>query len=277
MMPFWPGQTDVACLLSSLLSLLLFDAWLMTKRRGRLIGAIVAFIAALLIKEHAVVVPLLAAAIAIHRGRPFKFVAAVGGAGLGVSALFLVVRGLVMPHTWRPNFRGPEYMAFSFVFYLCESAVLAIKDGQAWIIVSSALVAVCIAFALWRPRAVLIWGLGALVGLFLPPQLMAGNAALPTVSLFAWFVARILAFMVALVIAWEARSRAPTLVLLACVPIVHLPVLHLVGAHYYYWPVAWWSMFAAGILVSLPGTLKAAAERARKDGAAPAPSPVRAA
>lgn len=265
-MPYWPAQTDVGCLLLSLLSLLLFDWWLTTKRHRWLIGAMLSFIAALLCKEQAVVVPLLAAVIAIPRRHPLKPVAAAGGAGLGLSVLFLVIRNLLAPQAWGPHFRGPGHIAFKFAAYHSEAATWAIVQGHQWIVVSSLLVAACLALALWRPRAAPMCLLGAMMALFVPPQLMAGNATLPTLPMFAWLLVRTLVLLAALLIAWEARARAPTLALLACVPIVHLPILHVTGPHYYYWPVAWWSMFGAGVLVSVPGTLRAAAERAQQAG-----------
>ena len=268
MIPYWPGQTDVSCLLLSLVSLLLFDGWLKTRRRGRLMGAILAFVAALLFKEHAVVVPLLASVLAIRRRQPVKLVAAAGGAGLGVSALFLIARSILAPQAWGPDFKGPGHVIFKFVAYHFEAAAWAVVVGHGWVIVSAALLAAALALALRRPQAAPTYAVGALVGLFAPPLLLAGNALLPTLPEFAGALGRTLLVFVALIIAVDARRRAPTLALLACVPIVHLPILHVTGPHYYYWPVVWWSMFNAGVLVSLPGTLKAAAERAKEAGAA---------
>jgi hypothetical protein len=266
LMPYWPAQTDLGCLLLSLLSLILVDRWLETQRRRTLIGAVLCFFAALLFKEQAVVAPLLAAVLAFHRRASWKLIGSVGGVGLAGSALFLVLRKVLVPQAWGPQFKGVGYLATKLVVYLCEPALDAVANHQGWIIVSAALVTACVALALFRPRFLVYAFLGLLVAVLLPPQLMTGNMALATVMPQGWWLLRVTWFLVLLLLVWEARNRAPTLPLLAALVIVHLPILHVIGPHYYYWPVAWWSMLVAVVLLSLPGTLRAAA--ARSAGAA---------
>jgi hypothetical protein len=261
-MPYWPSQTDVSCLLLSLASLILFDKWLESSRRKHLAGAIAFFAASLLFKEQSVVLPLLAAVLVAYRGRAAKQIAAVAGGGLGISGLFLAVRHVLVPEAFGPTFKGIRHIAFKFVAYLCEPATDAWLNGHSWITISAAVVAAGVALIVWRPRLVLpAIGL-LLLGVFVPPAVMAGNVALPTLPVLGPWLLRTSLIFASVVVAWEARRRAPTLPLLAGVVIVHLPVLHVTGPHYYYWPVAWWSMYDVVVVMAVVGTVKAVIARA---------------
>jgi len=268
LMPYWPAQTDLGCLLLSLLSLLLWDRWLEGGRGKTLVGAIIAFVAALLFKEHAVVVPLLAVAIALYRKRSPKFSALMGAIGIVASGLFLMLRGLLAPGAWGPHYRGPGHLMLKVTLYLCEPTLVARLNGHDWLIISGALVAVCVGLAIYRPRRLYLHAFGAFLAVFLPPQLLAGNIALPTLPEFAWLLARITLTFVLFLLAFEQSKRGPSLALLGCLLAVHLPILHVMGPHYYYWPVAWWSMLNATVIAGLPGTLRAA--KARVPTASPA-------
>jgi hypothetical protein len=268
LMPYWPAQTDLGCLLLSLLSLLLWDRWLEGGRRKTLVGAIVAFVAALLFKEHAVVVPLLAVAIALYRKRSPKFTALAGGVGIVASGLFLVLRGLLAPGAWGPDYKGLGHLMLEVMMYLCEPTLVARLNGHDWLTLSGALVSVCVGLAVYRPRRLYLHAFGAFLAVFLPPQLLAGNIALPTLPEFAWLLVRITVTFVLPLLASEQRTRGPSLALLGCLLAVHLPILHVIGPHYYYWPVAWWSILNATAIVGLPGTLRAA--KARVPTASPA-------
>ncbi|MGQ9731421.1 MAG: hypothetical protein ACUVX8_09115 [Candidatus Zipacnadales bacterium] len=263
LMPYWPAQTDITCLILSLVSMVFVDRWLQDRRRRDLIGAIAAFVAALLFKEHAVIVPLLLGVLAFYRGGGVRFSLLLSGSGLMGSGAFLAVRRLAVPHAWNPSFNSPAHLGLKVAGYLCDPGAAIVLEGHGWVLLSAAIVTVCVAIALWRPQWVYVYVFGTLVGLFLPPHLLKGNIALPTFPVVAWPLLRVIASAGALVIAWEARHRAPAWVLFACVLIVHLPVLHVTGPHYYYWPVAWWAMFNAAVLAALPGSLKAASERAK--------------
>jgi len=261
LMPYWPAQTDLGCLLLSLLSLLLWDRWLEGGRRKTLVGASIAFVAALLFKEQAVVLPLLAVAIALYRKRPPKFAALAGGIGIAASGLFLVLRGLLAPGAWGPHYKGLGHLLLKVTMYLCEPALIARLNSQDWLTISGVLVAVCVGLAVYWPRRLYLHAFGAFLAVFLPPQVLAGNIALPTLPDFAWLLARITLTFVLLLLAFEQRTRGPSLALLGCLLAVHLPILHVTGPHYYYWPVAWWSMLNAVVIVDLPGTVRAAKAR----------------
>jgi hypothetical protein len=75
--------------------------------------------------------------------------------------------------------------------------------------------------------------------------------ALPTVTPHYWWLLRVTLLLLGLVAAWALRCRAPTVPLLGGLLIVHLPILHVFGPHYYYWPVAWWSMLNATLVVAV--------------------------
>jgi hypothetical protein len=275
-MPYFPAQTDVGSLLLSLASLLLFDKWLESRRAKHLAWAAAAFVAAMMFKEHAVIVPLLAAGLALYRRLPLKWAALVTGCGIGVSGLFLLIRRLVAPEAWGPEFRGVGRVFFKFGWYLSEPGVETSVRGHGWVTVSALIVAVSVAVVLWRPRLASVSIFGVLFGVFGPPALMVGNMALPTIWPFAWWLLRVTLLFLAVIVAWEARWRAPTLPLLAGVAIAHLPILHVTGPHYYYWPVAWWSMFGATGVFAAVGTARlltarresAEAENAPEDGSA---------
>jgi len=289
-MPYWPAQTDVGCLLLSLLSLLLFDRWLEGRRTRALIGAVAAFVAALLFKEHAVVLPLLAALLALYRRRPLRLVLLAGGSGLVLCLLFLLLRRLFIPGAWGPHFSGPGEVVRNLAIYLWQPATdaLLLDDQQNWLvlaalrthqdwliaivtrsphywlIVSALLLSACLALALYRPRRAWLYAVGALLSLLVPAQLLGGNIAFPTFGVFAVWLVRVTLLPVLLLLIWEQRQRGPALILLGCLVIVHLPVLHVLhGVHYYYWPVAWWSMLNAAVIVGLPGTCRATCERAK--------------
>jgi hypothetical protein len=270
-MPYWPAQTDIGCLLLSLLSLMVFDRWLESTlgatevvgaeappaRRGRwLAGAIGFFVAALLFKEQAVIVPLLAALLAIYRRAPARRIALGAALGLAASSLFLLLRRLLVPQAWSPEFEDIGQPFLKLAVYLCEPAVLAVVNHQAWILISAVLVSGCIGIGLWRRRLAVYAFLGLLVGLFGPPQVLAGNMALPTVWPQGWWLVRVTWFCGLLLLAWVLRGRGPSLALLGGLLVVHLPILHVMGPHYYYWPVAWWSMLVAVTLASAPGAAK---------------------
>lgn len=264
LMPYWPSQTDFGALLLSLLSLLLLDLWLAKReKRSLLIGAAAAFVAALGFKEHALILPLLAVALALYRGMPLKPTVALGGAGLAVSVVFLVLRRVFVPEAWSPDFDGPMHVLTKAGIYLCEPLTAVLRIDAEWVVVTSAGLAAAFVVGIWRPRWVWVMVIGTLAALLIPPAAMGGNVALITIPAELWRVWRITSTFIALLIAIEARGRGPTLLLLASLLIIHLPVLHVTGPHYYYWPVAWWSMFNAAVMVSLWGTLKAAGERAK--------------
>ena len=260
LMPYWPAQTDLGCLLLALLSLLMWDRWLAGGRRRTLIAALAAFLGALLFKEHAVILPLLAAALALHRGRSWRLAGLSGGVGLSISGLFLAIRALLAPEAWGPAYRGMGHLLTKLVAYLCEPALIAAYNGHAWLIVSGGLATACLALALYVPRRLYLHAFGLFLAIFLPPQLLAGNIALPTLPEFAWLLGRIALTGLLLLLLWDQRRRGPALFLGACLLIVHLPVLHVTGPHYYYWPVAWWSMLSGALLAGLPEALRAAKE-----------------
>ncbi|MBM3501410.1 MAG: hypothetical protein FJX74_22375, partial [Armatimonadetes bacterium] len=187
LMPYWPAQTDLGCLLLSLLSLLLWDRWLRKSGTGTnfprdvcgelvpvpdfrgLVPVLALFVAALLFKEHAVVLPLLAAGLAVHRRSSWKLAGLTAGVGLGVSGGFLLLRGLLAPEAWSPEYKSLEHVLTKVVVYLCEPAVTAVYNGHGWLILSGVLAAACVGLALYYPRRLYLHGFGLFLGIFLPP------------------------------------------------------------------------------------------------------------
>lgn len=265
-MPYWPSQTDLGSLLLSLAALLLFDHWIESRRNSHLGGAAGCYVAALLFKEHAVIVPLLALALALYRRLERGWVARSFAAGMAAALTLLVARRLFVPEAYSPRYKGAGHVIHKAFYYLLEPALVAVRTDAGWIVVSAALGATFLALLIYRPRWWPVAVTCGLLGVFLPPQLAIRKELaflLVTIAPEGLLHLRLLMDFAALVLAWEQRRRAPTLPLLASLVAVHLPILHVTGPHYHYWPTAWWAMFDTTILLGLRGTVHAVQARAR--------------
>jgi hypothetical protein len=86
-----------------------------------------------------------------------------------------------------------------------------------------------------------------LAALLLPgivAQIVAGNFALVTIPREAYGLFVAFLMLVGLIVLIRLGTGLAW-VLLAMVLAVHLPVIHVVGPHYWYWPAAFWGVFGA--------------------------------
>jgi hypothetical protein len=260
-MPYWAAQTDIFSLLFSLLSLLVLDRWCQEPTRRRLAGAVALFAVALLFKEMAVATALLAPIWVWYRSPP---PASGGGPGggyrrripwevlglyLGLGVVFLLVRWWFVPGAWGPKPPVPMKFGVKVLFYLNYELFYFYGTGTLWPI-PTALGLVALVWALRRYRQSLIWLLpGALIWTLLTCQVFAGNFAQFTIPKQAGALGLSLLFWGGLVVFLRSRSRL-SWTLAAMVAVVHLPIMHLFGPHYQYWPASFWSLLSVSLVLS---------------------------
>lgn len=112
----------------------------------------------------------------------------------------------------------------------------------------AALGLLALAYFIRRYEVSLIWLLlGGLIWCLLMGQLVNGNFAYLAVPMQAVYLGLALVFLGGLLVLIRSRS-ALAWTLLGMLVIVHLPILHLKGPHYLYWPAAFWGMLDAYLL-----------------------------
>ncbi len=245
MMPWWPAQTDIFSMLFGVLSLVLLDRWLITNRRSLLTGAIISFVAALLFKEMALCIPLMVPLMVLYRRRE-RFVPVVATA-FGIGILFFAIRSLAAPGASGLEFEGAK--TFSHFFYYVAPRFSAFVATGYWfpILASLGLIALVLILA-WR-RIEGIWiGLTALLWLLGSAQLIGGNFALITIG-NEWSKLIVMGvFWSGLLVLALVRNRGVSLALFVAVLAACVPVINRIGPHYWYWPLAFWSLFSASIV-----------------------------
>ncbi|MFO7946819.1 MAG: hypothetical protein R6V19_08385 [Armatimonadota bacterium] len=244
-MPWWPVQTDIFSLMFSLLSLLLLDRYLQSRRRGLLVVALASFVAALLFKEMALAVPLMVPALVWYRSR--KDVLRLSAAYLGIGVIFYVVRSLAAPAASGLEYAG-NFTFLQYAFYVANRLTSLLMAGELVPVVTSAGIIAIVIVALWR-RLEWIWtGLIMLLWLLGSAQLVGGNFALITI-LDTWArIGTMLLFWGGLVVLALSKDRGVSLPLLVCVLVVFIPVVNRVGPHYWYWPLAIYALLNASLL-----------------------------
>jgi hypothetical protein len=272
---WWPAQTDQLSLAASLASLLLLDRYLLAGRRRDGWAALAAYGAALLCKEMSLCVPLLAALLIVYRR------AAKAGAlllvYLAVAVLFVFVRQAAVPYAWGPDLRKllqPSYLALKAAWYAEANLlgyILPSAAGEGWLLVAAA-AALAAVYALWRLRASVVWMILAAVLLAaLVAHLLGGNFALLTMPRELYGLLLALLFLLGLLVLVRLGDGR-TWTLVGMVVAVHLPILHLTGPHYWYWPAAFWALLHARLL-SLAWQRLEEVMRRPPFAAAPAPLP----
>jgi hypothetical protein len=267
---WWPGQTDQACLLFALLCLLDLDTWLVEGGRRRLWRGLAWWVVALLFKEMAVCVPLVAGCqILLRRGRPALALWGQGAEGegarqarvapglawrvvtpwLAVVAGFLAARPYLVPGAWGPQARDATYFATKVAWFLAEAPWAVTRARWPWVVVVAAFVVACLyLYARLARRPSPVWLVVVMIlGSGLLAQLAKGNFAIITIPLELEAVGIDALFILGLVVLAHVRS-GPAWLLLAMVAAVHLPILEVKGPHYMYWPSAFWGLFNASLV-----------------------------
>ncbi len=246
-MPYWAAQTDLFSLLFSLLSLLVLDRWAQAPTRRRLASAVALFVIALLFKEMAVATALLAPLLVWYRQRRVPWL--VGGWFVGLALVFLALRWYLVPGAWGPE---PEIsMSFGrkLLFYLNNELFLKYGSGIVWPI-PAALGLLVLLWALRRYGQSLIWLIpGGLIWTMLACQLFGSNFTAFTILNELWPYALSVLFWGGLVVLVQSRSWL-NWTLAAMVAVVHMPIMHVIGPHYQYWPAAFWSLLSGALLLS---------------------------
>ncbi len=246
-MPYWPSQTDIFSLLLSLLSLLVLDRYALEPSRGRLAGAVGLFAAALLFKEMTVATALLAPIWVWYRRRKIPW--EVGGLYVGLGIVFLLLRTHFVPGAWGPEPPVPMTFGRKLLFYLNDELFLKYGSGILWPI-PAALGIIALAWVLRRWRQSLIWLLpGGLGWTLLMCQVVGYNFTAFTIPGELWPWALSLLAWGGLLVLLQSRSWL-NWTLTAMVVVVHMPIMHVIGPHYQYWPAAFWSLLSAALLLS---------------------------
>lgn len=268
---WWPGQTDQFSLLFSLAALLALDGWLQDTRKGGLWQAAVLWTVALLFKEMAVSLPLVAGALVICRKgfaaarlRPREGDGAPAGLlwktvlpGLAIVAAFLALRSVFVPEAWGPQARSVGYFVEKFTWYVAERPRALVIARGAWLVVMAAFLAVCLCvYARLPRRPSVVWlALGMVIGAGLIAELAGGNFALITIPGELSAIGVVTLMALGIIVLLHARA-GPVWPLLAMTLAVHLPILHVQGPHYMYWPAAFWGLFNASLLQEVHRRLK---------------------
>jgi len=262
---WWPGQTDQFCLLCCLPALSLLDRWWLEGGRRDLAWGGVLTAVALLFKEMAVTMPLLAGCLGLYRGGPatmrlwevregrrhlsvgpmWKLVVP----GMVAMGLFLLARHSMAPEAWGPEMRSVGRIVSKVVWYAAELPSAIVMARGFWVVgVSLFLAAGLYVYARLPRRPSAVWlVLGLLVGAGVVAQLLEGNFAILTVPREMAAIGTMTLFILGVAALLHVR-RGLTWPLLALVAAVHLPILHVQGPHYLYWPAAFWGLFNASLL-----------------------------
>lgn len=246
-MPYWAAQTDIFSLLFSLLSLLVLDRWAQHPRRRRLAGAVGLFVVSLLFKEMAVATALLAPLLVWYRRRRIPW--AVGALYVGLGVVFLLVRRHFVPGAWGPEPEISMTFGRKLLFYMNNELFLKYGGGIVWPI-PAALGLLALVWALRRYGKSLIWLLpGGLIWTMLACQLFGSNFTAFTLPNELWPYALSILFWGGVVVLVQSRSWLNWM-LVAMVAVVHMPIMHVIGPHYQYWPAAFWSLLSGALLLS---------------------------
>ncbi len=245
-MPYWPAQTDIFSLWLALGSLLALDMHIARRSKGWFVAAAALFVAALLFKEMALALVFMAPLLVWYRRRKTPRLVAGVFAGLGV--VLLIVRHFALPMAWNPQFRGLGHLLLKIAWYLDEPLLRYIGAGYYWIVPAGVGVIAIIYLVARYCRDVvssMIWTiLGVVLWCLLRAQLVGGNFALTVIADQAAGVGLMILLCGGAVVLF--RSHSPLAWSLAgLVAAVHLPILHVSGPHYLYWPAAFWGALNA--------------------------------
>ena len=248
LMPYWPSQTDLFSLLFSLLSLRVLDRYAEKPTRRRLAGAVGLYAVGLLCKEMTIALALLGPLWVWYRRRKMPW--EVAGIYLGLGLAFLAARSWLVPGAWGPESPVAMKLGAKLLFYLNYELFYAY--GGAGIIwpIPTAWGLLAMVWALRRYGKSLIWLLpGGLIWTILMCQLLGFNFTDFTLPKPLGVLALSLVFWGGLVVLGRSRSRL-NWTLVAMVAVVHVPILHVIGPHYQYWPAAFWSLLGVALLLS---------------------------
>jgi len=266
---WWPAQTDQVSLAFSVWALLLFDGWLKGSRHRGLLQGTALWIVALLFKEMAVSLPVVAGCLIMYRRglRSMRLWAAEDAAqgrrrlspgvfwqvvlpGLLVGAGFLVLRSILVPGAWGPQAESLHYFLRKVLFYAGERPATLVASRGLPLVVIPAFLAACIyVYARLPRRPSAVWlALTVVICTGALAQVLTGSFALITIPDELAAIGTVTLLILGVVVLAHVRT-GPAWMLLGSVVAIHLPILHVWGPHYFYWPAAFWALLNASLLL----------------------------
>jgi len=254
---WWPAQTDQLSLAAALGCLIFLDRYLAGRGRRDLVAAYVLYAVALLCKEMAVCVPLVGALLLVYRRAKGQWHIPLAWAGM--AAVLLVIRRLAVPDAMDPALADfyPQHVARKLLWYSLErlwSYLDPTGPREYWLVVA-AWGTMAALYLLWRLRLSIVWMI--LAALLLPgivAQVMRGNFALVTIPRDLYGLCTVFMASLGLLALVRLGTRQAWL-LLGMVVAVHVPIIHVIGPHYWYWPAAFWGLFSACLLSLAAGRM----------------------
>ena len=140
--------------------------------------------------------------------------------GLLVGAGFLVLRSILVPGAWGPQAESLHYFLRKVLFYAGERPATLVASRGLPLVVIPAFLAACIYV----------------------------YARLPRRPSAVWLALTVVRLILGVVVLAHVRT-GPAWMLLGSVVAIHLPILHVWGPHYFYWPAAFWALLNASLLL----------------------------
>jgi hypothetical protein len=253
-MIYWPVQTDFGCLGFSLLSLLCLDRYLVAAQpRPRLFIAALAFLlAALLFKETALVLLVVAPLVALYRNVPW-LKTAVGY--FAVCAVIFVMRALVLPAASNPEWMG-TYTFYKYLGWIHELSAELLHGGESWEYIT-VVTLIPLAWLLVRLRVPTLYiVLGCLVWPLVIGGALTGNPALATIPREMKILLRFAAVYGGFFLALLTAGTEPLLIFVVGLFGIAAANVNRIGPHYWYWPVAFWALCNAGAANALVNIIR---------------------
>jgi hypothetical protein len=233
---WWPAQNDVLSLTFGLLALLLLDQYLVRGARGRLVGALVAFACAIGSKEMGYATLPITLALIWHRNRRLTWEM---GAFAALGLFFWFLRKLVVPNPWGQRF-FTDWVGRKALFYWGGPPYMLVASRVWWPLIAAAAILLIGAVGLKRRWPVITIIVAGAASAMLCAQYLEENGtwALVLEGLGSYLIARVLTYVMALILFWKYRLEEPGLFGLSAFVVVFIPILQFVGHHYLYWPGA---------------------------------------
>lgn len=265
-MIYWPAQTDLGSLGGSLASLICLDRYLCVSRTrlclapppadvlspaGQekkeaapaqphrwLIAALGCFLAALLFKETALALVVLAPLLAVHRNAAWRRIALYYGL---VGVAFLVVRALALPVASNPQWLG-LYTFYKWLSWTHLLTAQLLQAGEIWeyVTIVTLIPAVLICFRHGVRFSYIL--LGCLLWPFVVGGLLTGNPAIATIPRELTILVRFAGVYGGFALALLTVNREPLLLFVSGLCVIAVAHINRIGPHYWYWPVAFWGL-----------------------------------
>jgi hypothetical protein len=265
MLYWWPSQGDMLSLGFSLAALLAWDRVASLPRsvlgaRCSVAAAMFLMLLAILSKEMAYVLPGLLLLLSLHRRMhraPRTAHRALILLPFAVAGVLWLLRRAFVPEAM--GFKWKGLYSLEKLYYHLGGPLGPMALVGDWALPVAA-----------AGAALLLWGFGrrgqlpagaalAVVWAALAFEWLGTSWARLLLAPNPWFLTRGVAYWLALGCLWQGtrakrgcRGEPPVLFALGALFLIHLPLLHHGGVHYYYWPSAAWAIVNTVVVASLP-------------------------